>query len=92
LYAEREGKEVDGVIIGRVPYTKAARRRLYRQLALLLARLPRGVDTVLRIVRQRSGSQEDYLIALYALAQAGVELRDEKKGLMRAYKSPKPRK
>ena len=75
-----------------LPYTKAARARLYRGLALLLARLPRGADTVLRIVRQRSGSKEDVGVALWALAQAGVELREQKKALRRMMRPPKRRR
>lgn len=71
------------------PWTRAARQRLYRGLAMLLCRLPRGDDTVLRIVRQRSGSPEDYMLALGALAQAGIELRDEKKALKRMWNPPK---
>lgn len=37
---------------------------------MLLARLPRGHETVLRIVRQRSGSPEDIKLAELALAHA----------------------
>jgi hypothetical protein len=59
---------------------------------MLLYRLPRGVDTVLRIVHQRTGGKEDYAVALWALAQAGVELRDEKKSLKRSLKPPKRRR
>ena len=72
-----------------VLWSRANRQRLYRGLALLLYKLPRGVDTVLRIVRQRSGSPEDYRLALEALAQAGVELGDEKKSLKRSLKPPR---
>ncbi len=73
------------------PQTRAARTRLYRGLAMLLARLPRGDETVLRIVRQRSGSKEDYALALWALAQARVELGKEKKMLKAMLKAKKPR-
>ncbi len=59
---------------------------------MLLRRLPNGDDTVLRIVRRRSGSKEDYTVALWAPAQAGVELRDETKSLKRSLKLLKRRR
>jgi hypothetical protein len=73
---------------GARPWTRAARQRLYRGLAMLLYRLPRGTETVLRIVQQRSGSHEDYALALQALSQAGVELVGEKKSLKRSLRGP----
>jgi hypothetical protein len=53
------------------------KQALYRRLAVLLARLPRGYQTVLRIVRQRSGSPDDYRLAQLALSAAALDLHHE---------------